>query len=303
MNPTIPVVIFPMFLGLVHPVDLTGWVCLDTRLGVSEVVNDAWFYTAGGERIGPVTFMELRVLAAEGALNPRLDLAWTTGMSDWVPVGQVEGLFEKKLSSTSSDPINDAQALPRNPQTLDKLSESELELKLLEARWPGVSRRIYLVSFVVMPLLLSTLMAVLAFFLLDLKEKKDMETLEIVSGVASLVWAAFLIYISMQRFKNVGMSQWWILGNLVPVLNLWLGYRSICCPAGYEFHRKIDGKGIFLAVLYWGGLLLSMVLLVFGVIQLLQGAEGTLDSRIERLLDQFIESQEDDANVAPPKAP
>lgn len=268
---------------------------------MNEEVSDAWFYTVGGERIGPVSMVDLRLLADEGRLNPRLDLCWCAGMPDWVPAGQVDGLFEKTSGAVPDAGINDSQSLPRNPQTLDRLSEPELELKLLEARWPGVSRRVYLVSWIIMPLLFGGLLAVMAFFMLDLKEEKDLETLVLVSGVATLVLVVFLIHMSMQRFRNVGMSRWWILGNLIPLLNLWLGYRSVCCPAGYEYHRKIDRKGAVLAVLYWGSLLLSLAYSVFGTYQALQGAGDGIEFDFERLLELLEESREGrDANVAPP---
>jgi len=52
-----------------------------------------WYYSSNGERQGPVSFEELKVLARRGALDPVKDLAWTEGMQDWKPSGQVSGLF------------------------------------------------------------------------------------------------------------------------------------------------------------------------------------------------------------------
>jgi uncharacterized membrane protein YhaH (DUF805 family) len=59
----------------------------------------------------------------------------------------------------------------------------------------------------------------------------------------------------VKRFRNVGMTGWWFLGLLVPVLNLWLGYRLLACPAGYSARRKLDVPGKLVAVLYWGVLI------------------------------------------------
>jgi uncharacterized membrane protein len=52
-----------------------------------------WYYSSNGERQGPVSFDELKALARRGALDPVKDLAWTEGMQDWTPSGQVAGLF------------------------------------------------------------------------------------------------------------------------------------------------------------------------------------------------------------------
>ena len=66
-----------------------------------------------------------------------------------------------------------------------------------------------------------------------------------------LVPAHVVFICSLQRLANLGMSRLWILGNLIPILNLWIGYRSFACPAGYAYHKKMDGVGIFLAIVYW----------------------------------------------------
>src|SRR5690606_4727062 len=71
-----------------------------------------------------------------------------------------------------------------------------------------------------------------------------------------------MLHVSIQRYANLGMSRWWILGNLVPILNIWLGYRSFACPAGYAYHKKLDGIGIFLAILYWLSFLIAVLAII-----------------------------------------
>ena len=60
-----------------------------------------WYYSNKGERQGPVSFEELRTLAASGTLDPHADLAWTEGMNDWKPCGQVPGLFAGNSMATA----------------------------------------------------------------------------------------------------------------------------------------------------------------------------------------------------------
>jgi uncharacterized membrane protein YhaH (DUF805 family) len=55
----------------------------------------------------------------------------------------------------------------------------------------------------------------------------------------------------VKRLRNVGMSGWWFFGLAVPLLNLWVIYRLVACPAGYSARRKLDVPGKLMAVLYW----------------------------------------------------
>jgi hypothetical protein len=84
-----------------------------------------------------------------------------------------------------------------------------------------------------------------------------------ISGVINIaaVFVPLVVFVwySLQRLVNLGMSRWWFLGNFVPLLNLWVGYRCFACPAGYAYHKKLDGIGKALAVFYW--LLMLLVLL------------------------------------------
>jgi hypothetical protein len=82
---------------------------------------------------------------------------------------------------------------------------------------------------------------------------------------------------------NLGMSRWWFLGNLVPILGFWVGYRCFACPGGYAYHKKLDGAGIFLAIVYW--LLLAIGLVVTALaIAVLQGALGSPEIK-QQILD------------------
>lgn len=67
-----------------------------------------WFYAKGGQQGGPVGFEQLRELARSGGLDAEKDLVWTSGMKDWQPAGQVEGLFASRQHDTAvaADPSN-----------------------------------------------------------------------------------------------------------------------------------------------------------------------------------------------------
>ena len=54
-----------------------------------------WYYASGDQRHGPVSFAELRRLAASDTIEPT-DLMWKDGMDEWVPASTVRGLFTAK---------------------------------------------------------------------------------------------------------------------------------------------------------------------------------------------------------------
>lgn len=51
-----------------------------------------WYYTRGAEEHGPVSLRDLQGLALAGQLGPE-DFLWSDGMPDWLPAGQVQGVF------------------------------------------------------------------------------------------------------------------------------------------------------------------------------------------------------------------
>jgi hypothetical protein len=60
--------------------------------------------------------------------------------------------------------------------------------------------------------------------------------------VPPLVLAGLLL----NRLTNLGMNRWWSIAIMVPLLNLWVAFRCLFCPAGYVYHRKMDKSGLVL---------------------------------------------------------
>ncbi len=59
-------------------------------------------------------------------------------------------------------------------------------------------------------------------------------------GAVVLVMLAGAIYIGIQRLKNIGDNPFWILGIIVPLLNLYVGVRMLAMPEGYADHKTMD---------------------------------------------------------------
>jgi uncharacterized membrane protein YhaH (DUF805 family) len=244
---------------------------------MNDTPQDAWFYSRAGERLGPVAFADLVIKAKEGGLNPRLDQVWKHGMDEWTPAGEIEGLFECSTASEPDDalvPAADPYATPGQDAAGGRLTA--------EAEWPGARRRTYLLLVFVIPILWNVLMTRSAPLLTESLGA------EIHGGLmigGAIMLGILSIVVSVRRLGNLGMSGWWFLGNLVPLLNFWVGYRCFACPAGYAYHKKIDGIGILLAIIYWGVILLA-ILAVAAVLALIFGAIGSpeLQEQIRELI-------------------
>jgi hypothetical protein len=263
---------------------LTKPEILDIRSVMIAQQQQQWFFSSGGERFGPVGFDYLLELAQRGGLDPRNDLVWSTCLNDWEPAGEVEGLFERRAVRKDEASLESSNSLA---QTGDYTATP-----IPKARFQGAGRVGYVMGTVVIPLL----MVVGWQFAVPLMIPYAPETY---AGLMPLVvWplAGFLALItSLNRFQNLGMSRWWVLGFAIPVINLWLGFRCLACPVGYAVRKKLDGMGKLVAVLYWVAILGGVGLMAAGMV----GAFGELkDSGV---ISDFTKQFEDLRKSAVPE--
>ncbi|MEY3896392.1 MAG: hypothetical protein RLZZ214_1912, partial [Verrucomicrobiota bacterium] len=205
--------------------------------------KSVWFYTCEGERLGPVTFEELRAMAIKSSLDPRLDMVWKQTMDAWKPAGQIDGLFERM--SVPLQPQNDL-ARPVAPVVAPRRSTRPPPTG--GESWPGVRRRSLFLVTLVFPILWEYALAAGSPFLV--KRLGGVMMGEILP-YAPLVPFAVVLFFWLKRLANLGMSGMWSLALLVPGLNLWVAYRCFVCPPGYADHKTLDRPGVVLAVVFW----------------------------------------------------
>lgn len=202
----------------------------------------SWFYTSEGERVGPVSFEELKEMAEQGTLNPRLDLVWKKGNAEWLPAGRIDGLFHHPAETQRMTPA----AAPKLTAPLKPRPKRAIPGK--DHLWPGVRRRgMFLVALVLpfvwelmLPFVRPTLMGRFGGVLADR-----------LLAMAAWVPLLLMLHFGWRRLANLGMSRWWYLALFAPVVNLWLGYRCFACPEGYAVHRRMDFAGVLLGCAYW----------------------------------------------------
>lgn len=235
-----------------------------------------WFFSTGGERVGPVGFDYLLELAQNGKLDPRADLVWSSGLNDWEPAGEVAGLFEKR-------PVD---ARPSSIDASDAFASTGIHepVPLMKSQWAGTGRMGYLMGVSVIPAALMVGWQ----FAVPVLAKYTPENLAGYLPLAVFPLVALMVLATLaKRFQNLGMTGWWVLGLMIPFLNLWLGYRLLACPAGYAKVKTLDGIGKVLAFLYWGSFLAGIGLGVAAMV----GSFGALkeSGMLEEVTRQFEE--------------
>jgi TM2 domain-containing membrane protein YozV len=90
-------------------------------------VANEWWYAKDEQRLGPVSWDELKSMAQTGTLQPG-DLVWKDGMPDWQAAIGVPGLMST-TSQTAYSPVSG---------TLDPALRSEVQNKKLAAGICGI---------------------------------------------------------------------------------------------------------------------------------------------------------------------
>ncbi|MBB5351554.1 hypothetical protein HNR46_001791 [Haloferula luteola] len=213
--------------------------------------KDEWWVSRGGHTFGPVTFAQVVESAKEGRLEPRTDMLFGGGLSDWVPAGEVEGVFERRAAGDSA-----WEAPPVMGD--EKFSESgEFDFKKTGAEkldLPGATRLTWFLGMTLFPGLLVAGISVL----IPMVAPRLGQGHEPYAALLFLVVPLVMLWVTLMRFQNLAMHRWCVLLLWVPILNLWLQYRLFACPSGYGHTKRMDGIGTVLAVIFWLGTALSM---------------------------------------------
>lgn len=233
---------------------------------MGDIEGGAWFYTREGEKNGPVRYVDLQLKVKVSGLDPLLDMVWTQGMAEWKPSGEIEGLFTRATSVTPRDAIV-MQADPTSPPA----QGGGVERMENHARWPGVRRERYLFATLILPLVICFIIGLATPFLITKLGEQITGWIALGTVVLPIL---LMIYYTPQRLANLGMSRWWAIGYFIPLVNIWVGYLCIACPAGYAIHKKMDSMGVLLAIIYWLLVLLALLFTVLGV-ALMLGAIGS----------------------------
>ncbi len=255
-----------------------------------------WHYTdRTGQQQGPVSFEELRELVSSKSI-PSTSMVWNATMPAWKPVCQVPefspSTLAQSLASTQSptaqqpsppsrraakpdktpkkDSVNPYESTSPAQTPTAKAPDIPLSYEEVYSRPPtydGVGRLSYLI---IRPILY-LLFLVAAFFV------ARFTGIEAIYYGAPILFIFFSIRLIALRFINIGMSGWWTLGLLVPLLNLPLYFILNILPPGYAYSKKLDVAAYILGFLF----LLPIIALIILI------AIGSFSSLVEQLTEQL----------------
>lgn len=232
--------------------------------------TDQWHYTdQTGKQIGPTNTDDLIQLILSKTI-PTSAMAWKDGMAGWKPVSQIEALQvapsnpgatpemavapQGKPSSAKVDPYitpESAKSTQLEPPPEIPLSYDELHGKRYS--FDGIGRLSYILWRPLLYLLLFIPLTALSYFL------EPSISWMVLTGVTA-IFIFLMIRLHCLRFKNIGISPWWTVALLIPIINLPLYLMLNICPAGYAETRKLDLPGKILAFFVIGIPVLFIVL-------------------------------------------
>ncbi|MEP2775993.1 MAG: DUF4339 domain-containing protein [Luteolibacter sp.] len=203
-----------------------------------------WFFTKDGQQEGPVSPDQINALVKANRLDPATTHVWREGLDDWQILAD-SGLLATSLPAPSIPvpqvPAPAASSAYAPPGAIHQQPvRSSYEVA---AQYPGYGRLRYFLTYMG-GLIAFYVMLFVAIFAVAKGGGDGMGGAAFgLVMVLSLGMMAFGFYIAYQRVKNLGMSGWALLWFIVPFMNIWMSWRMIACPAGYEDHRTLDTPG------------------------------------------------------------
>lgn len=136
----------------------------------------------------------------------------------------------------------------------------------LAQSYPGIGRLHYALALIGLYIAIAASSAILA------------ADSDVTSAIFTVLLCLF-VFVGVQRFRNQGASGWWVLGYLVPFLNVYVSVRAFAYPEGYVAEGRLDRTGKIIATIYLviviGGILLAVALPAYqDYVQAVEAARG-----------------------------
>jgi len=227
---------------------------------------EQWYFTKDGQQDGPVTSAQIKALTKAGQLDPDSTHIWSEGMSEWQLLKDSE-LFEESISSGSALPAPDlAKPISNHPYPATAVAYQAPVRKdyEVEAQYPGYGRLRYFLTSLIFTFILYAFLFLMMY--IAFKSSSNTGAMVVIGFLLSMVISMIVgFYIAYQRVINLGMSGLAVLWCLVPFMNIWIAWRMLVCPEGYEYHRTLDTAGKVLNYIFIGFFALAVVVNILAV--------------------------------------
>jgi hypothetical protein len=91
----------------------------------------------------------------------------------------------------------------------------------------------------------------------------DADSGQLLVSVVELASAGLCMWIVVQRLINIGLNRWWVVGLIVPLLNIWVVLQCLAAPEGYAQHRSFDTAGRLVIKLFFWSIVVAILLNVW----------------------------------------
>lgn len=213
--------------------------------------SEQWHYTDQTRAShGPVSKAELMQLISSNSVTPD-SMVWKEGMADWMVVSEVLELKVQAQTqpapnsapapmATVSDPTDTEEVNPYAPPKTVEDEASTLGVfqpqQVIE--YGGIGRLSYF---------LRTIGYFFALVVVMLVSISFNSTAVLI--VICIIFIVMFIRLHCLRLKNIGMSGWWVVAMIIPIVSHFLTTVMYACPTGYRDTRKMDTSGIIIAVI------------------------------------------------------
>jgi formylglycine-generating enzyme required for sulfatase activity/uncharacterized membrane protein YhaH (DUF805 family) len=216
---------------------------------------EQWYIAKGGQQEGPVTPQQIGALVKAGSLDPATAMVWREGLTDWKTLSEAGLLAE---IGTIAPPVTGPTI--DNPYHVTERTRNSVAQSRPDApiEHPGYGRLRYFLSLFVTTIIFYAILFAVTFAMFSNSSGSGAGP-GIAMALLVLLVIGSSIYFHIQRLKNLGMSGWAMLWLLVPIMNIWITWRMVSCPAGYEHHRELDTPGWRITAIWIGMLALSIV--------------------------------------------
>lgn len=189
----------------------------------------SYYVGINGQQKGPFSLPQLEIMFNTKKIQ-LIDLCWTEGMESWQPISQV-------LPEVGVQPDQEAF----NPY-LPPATQSIAPTNDLKSYYGGINRLTYFGCNFLLGLLSLTLTNPIFLFIL----------------------VALSLVIVALRLKNIGMNPWFCLLGVLPIVNIFIGYRCIACQEGYADTQILDGTGRVITWIFGGFCALVLIGAIIG---------------------------------------
>lgn len=222
---------------------------------------DEWFFANNGAQEGPVTAPQLQALVRSGALESATLLVWKEGMAEWSSLHDA-GLMPATSPLMAPAPMvasTPPASLTTNPYLLSERGQQAItrERDAYVPSYEGYGRLRYFLTSMIMTIVFYGIMLGVVYLIMKSTESVGFSLA--VFGLLGIVFMIATLYVGSQRTKNLGMSGFAVLWSFVPIMNIWIGWRMMACPEGYEDHRTLDVPGKVLS-----GIWIALMVLAIG---------------------------------------